>query len=53
MNESRIFSALLAAGTALASVGAGLQWGAPVGLITCGAVTLGLTLYAVRLAARR
>lgn len=34
------------AGTALASIGAGLQWGLPVGLMVMGGQIVGLTLLA-------
>ncbi len=41
-----MYNASILAGTALASIGAGLQWGVPVGLMVMGVLIVGLTLLA-------
>lgn len=43
-----IFNATNAAGVALASVGAGAQWGWPVGLMVAGGLVLALSVVMLR-----
>lgn len=40
MTPQRIFDAVMLVAVGLASVGAGLQWGAPVGMMTAGGLTI-------------
>lgn len=44
-----IFNATNAAGVALVSIGAGVQWGWPVGLMVSGGLVLALSLLMLRM----
>ena len=45
------YNASLAAGLLCASVGAGLQWGAPIGLMVAGAIILAATVVTAKVIA--
>lgn len=42
--NARVFDIAMVVGTLLGSVGAGLQWGLPCGLMTAGALVIGITM---------
>ena len=44
-----VYNASVGAGVAMVAVGAGAQWGWPVGLITAGALVLVLTVNMLRM----
>jgi hypothetical protein len=48
MTPILVRDACLAAGTIMVAVGAGMQWGAPIGLISGGVALLVLTVYTFR-----
>ncbi len=47
-----VYNVSLALGVLLAAIGAGLQWGLAAGLMTAGALVIGLTLYGTELTRR-
>lgn len=47
-----IYNSAVAAGVALTSVGAGVQWGWPVGLMVAGALIIALSLATLRMLVR-
>jgi hypothetical protein len=47
-----VYNATVGVGVVLASVGAGAQFGWPVGLIVAGAMLIGLSVYTLRVLVR-
>jgi len=49
----RIYDIAITAGVLLAAVGAGLQWGAPAGLMVAGGLVITLTVFAAAVGGSR
>lgn len=46
-----VYNASVGAGVALVAIGAGAEWGWPIGMIAAGALVLGMTLLTLRMVA--